>query len=175
MYTNWNVSSVYSIRTFSATNRYPTRSELSRVAGRSFTEVLVGPSLIKCLSFAHNWGFAPQKSHLIKLINNSGSPAERIAAGRLLIEPSLHATEPSANKRPDPEYFVQPFIDLCKEPITAEQAELLGDDDSVRYAQILHHLRYLDQYHLSVEQYIRGILVKGFNPSNLNGISVNGR
>lgn len=127
----------------------------------TFTEQHTGKFLLACLKFAHKWSFAPQKSYIRNQLKTIGTPAEQIVAGRMLADTTPIETGPTksnTNTIPDPEiksdYFVQPFVDLCKEPITSSQADLLSKEDLILYAQILHHLRFLDKYNLPIGGYV---------------------
>lgn len=87
-----------------------------------------------------------------------GSPAERIAAGRLIDQ--------------EPDYFVQPFAELCKEAISHESVETLSKDDLLLYMHMLLYSRHLIENRLSIEEYVHAVLVHELNPSDLASIDL---
>lgn len=65
----------------------------------------------------------------------------------------------------EPDYFVQPFIDLLKEPIPADQVDLLSKEDLLLYNHLLYHLRFLNASNLTTEEYVRGVVELGYDPA----------
>lgn len=124
--------------------------------GSSFTETHTARFWLSCLCFTIQWNFEVQKAYIIQKILESGSPAERIVAGRMTSQP--------------PNYFVQPFTDMFNSVMTLDEGLILDKNDLVLFSQLQHYVRGLHQYGLNIQGYIYKIFVCGCAPGDLGTI-----